>query len=220
MIHPDVGPPHATMLVFIFTDAQVARDDLEAALVQATDDTFNSCTVDGDTSTNDSVFAFASGASPLRVGREELAAALFKVCDELARSMVKDGEGSEHVVEIAVSGLADKTAARAVARTVATSLLVKTAVYGRDANWGRLLAAAGRAGVPFDPERAIVRIGDAEIVRNGVSTGAESEARASQILRTPEFRVELVLGDGPGQARYLTSDIGHAYVDVNASYRS
>ena len=220
MIHPDVGPPHATMLVFIFTDAQVARDDLEAALVQATDDTFNSCTVDGDTSTNDSVFAFASGASPLRVGREELTTALFTVCDELARSMVKDGEGSEHVVEIAVSGLADKAAARAVARTVATSLLVKTAIYGRDANWGRLLAAAGRAGVPFDPERAIVRIGDAEIVRNGVSTGAESEARASQILRTPEFRVELVLGDGPGQARYLTSDIGHAYVDVNASYRS
>lgn len=220
MIHPDVGPPHATMLVFIFTDAEVARDDLEAALVQATDDTFNSCTVDGDTSTNDSVFAFASGASALRVGREELTPALFKVCDELARSMVKDGEGSEHVVEIAVSGLADTAAARAVARTVATSLLVKTAIYGRDANWGRLLAAAGRAGVPFDPERASVRIGDAEIVRNGVSTGADAEARASQILRTPEFRIELVLGDGPGHARYLTSDIGHAYVDVNASYRS
>ncbi|HET9930538.1 MAG TPA: bifunctional glutamate N-acetyltransferase/amino-acid acetyltransferase ArgJ [Polyangiaceae bacterium] len=220
MIHPDVGPPHATMLVFIFTDAQVSAEDLSAALVRATDDTFNSCTVDGDTSTNDSVFAFASGVSALRAGREELTAALFQVCDELARSMVKDGEGSEHVVEIAVRGLADKVAARNVARTVATSLLVKTAIYGRDANWGRLLAAAGRAGVPFDPNRAIVRIGDAEIVRNGVSTGAEAEARASQILRTPEFRIELVLGDGPGEARYLTSDIGHAYVDVNASYRS
>lgn len=220
MIHPDVGPPHATMLVFLFTDAQVAAADLSAALLEATDDTFNCCTVDGDTSTNDSVFAFASGVSPLRASREELRAAFFQVCDELARSMVKDGEGSEHMVEIVVSGVADVNGARAIARTVATSLLVKTAIYGRDANWGRLLAAAGRAGVPFDPNRASVHIGDAQIVQNGVSTGPEAEARASQVLRTPEFRVELVLGAGPGKARYLTSDLGHGYVDVNASYRS
>lgn len=220
MIHPDVGPPHATMLVFVFTDAQVSAEDLSAALIRASDDTFNSCTVDGDTSTNDSVFALASGVSTLRASRGELESAFFQVCDELARSMVKDGEGSEHMVEIVVSGLADASGARTIARTVATSLLVKTAIYGRDANWGRLLAAAGRAGVPFDPARASVHIGDAQIVRNGVSTGPEAEARASEVLRTPEFRIELVLGNGPGKARYLTSDIGHGYIDVNASYRS
>lgn len=220
MIHPDVGPPHATMLVFLFTDAVATAGELSAALVQACDDTFNCCTVDGDTSTNDTVLAFASGASSLEVTREELTPAFFEVCDALARSMVKDGEGSEHLVEIRVSGLSDASAARDVARTVATSLLVKTAIYGRDANWGRVLAAAGRAGVPFDPAAACIRIGDAEIVQNGASTGAEAEARASEILRTPEFCIELVLGNGPGSARYLTSDLGHGYVDVNASYRS
>ncbi|MGC4089100.1 MAG: bifunctional glutamate N-acetyltransferase/amino-acid acetyltransferase ArgJ [Polyangiaceae bacterium] len=220
MIHPDVGPPHATMLVFIFTDADVEAPELRAALESATDDTFNSCTVDGDTSTNDTVLAWASGVSGLKLTRKELTPALFEVCDVLARSMVKDGEGSEHMVEIRVRGLADTAAARSVARTVATSLLVKTAIYGRDANWGRLLAAAGRAGVPFDPEQASIRIGDALIVERGMTTGAAAEARASEILRTPEFTIELSLGSGPGSARYLTSDIGHAYVDVNASYRS
>ncbi|MFZ5890634.1 MAG: bifunctional glutamate N-acetyltransferase/amino-acid acetyltransferase ArgJ [Myxococcota bacterium] len=220
MIHPDVGPPHATMLVFVFTDAQVERGDLEASLAQACDDTFNCCSVDGDTSTNDTVLAFASGVSALRVGREELTPALFQVCDSLARSMVKDGEGSEHMVEIRVSGLANAEAARAVARTVATSMLVKTAIYGRDANWGRLLAAAGRAGISFDPQQASIRIGDAEIVRDGLSTGPAAEARASEVLRTEEFSIELSLGTGPGRARYLTSDLGHGYIDVNASYRS
>jgi len=220
MIHPDVGPPHATMLVFIFTDAEVEQGELQAALEQASDDTFNSCTVDGDTSTNDTVLAFASGVSGLKLDRAELQPALFEVCDVLARSMVKDGEGSEHMVEIRVSGLPDAGSARSVARTVATSLLVKTAIFGRDANWGRLLAAAGRAGVAFDPNLAAIRIGDAEIVKHGLSTGPAAEARASEILRTPEFTIELSLGSGPGSARYLTSDIGHGYIDVNASYRS
>ncbi|MFO7178282.1 MAG: bifunctional glutamate N-acetyltransferase/amino-acid acetyltransferase ArgJ [Pseudomonadota bacterium] len=220
MIHPDVGPPQATMLVFLFTDADVARDALERALVRACDATFNACTVDGDTSTNDTVLAFASGDSGVSVTASELEPAFVSVCDAIARSMIADGEGATHVAEIWVSGLATEDAARQVARTVATSLLVKTALFGRDMNWGRLLAAAGRAGVPFDPERAVIRVGDVEIVRDGLAVGLEAEQRATQILGEPTYRIELVLGTGPGRARYLTSDLGHGYVDVNAGYRS
>jgi glutamate N-acetyltransferase/amino-acid N-acetyltransferase len=220
MIHPDVGPPQATMLVFVFTDAVVSQALLGRALARACDDTFNACSVDGDTSTNDSVLAFASGESKLEIDERELGRGLFEVFDRLARSMVADGEGAEHAAEIWVSGLASDADAKQVARTVAGSLLVKTALHGRDANWGRLLAAAGRAGVPFDPNVAAIRIGDAEIVKNGVAAGGDSEARATAVLREPSYRIELTLGSGPGRARYLTSDLGHEYVNVNADYRS
>ena len=163
MIDPDVvplpktEPPHATMLVFFFTDAKVERMPLELALVTAANRTFNACSVDGDTSTNDTVLALASGVSGHEPSRQELAEALTRVGTELARSMVLDGEGAEHAVDVHVRGLRTVEEARLVARTVATSLLVKTALHGRDANWGRLLAAAGRAGVPFLPEEARIR---------------------------------------------------------------
>lgn len=220
MIHPDVGPPHATMLVFLFTDARIPQPLLGRVLSRATDDTFNVCSVDGDTSTNDTVLAFASGQSGVEVDEAELARGFFDVCDRLARSMVADGEGAEHAVEVCVSGLADDQAARQVARTVATSLLVKTALFGRDANWGRILAAAGRAGVPFDPSASSLTIGDVEIVRKGLGLGAEAEARAATVLAQAAYRIELSLGSGTGRGRYLTSDLGHGYVDVNADYRS
>jgi glutamate N-acetyltransferase/amino-acid N-acetyltransferase len=220
MIHPDVGPPHATMLVFLFTDAVVSTSLLSSALARACDDTFNACSVDGDTSTNDTVLAFASGESKLEIDELELGRGMFEVCDRLARSMVQDGEGAEHAAEIWVSGLASDEAARQVARTVAGSLLVKTALHGRDANWGRLLAAAGRAGVAFDPDSSAIRVGDVEIVKHGVALGGDAEARAAAVLREPAYRIELTLGNGPGRARYLTSDLGHGYVNVNADYRS
>jgi glutamate N-acetyltransferase/amino-acid N-acetyltransferase len=221
MIHPDVGAlPHATMLVFIFTDAVVEQPVLARALTAASDETFNSCSVDGDTSTNDTVVAMASGASDKRPSEAALTAALTQVCDALARSMVADGEGSKHVAEIQVRGLATRDDARAAAKTIATSMLVKTMLFGEDANWGRLLAAAGRAGVTFDPRRAAISIGGIGIVKDGMPIGAEAEARANEILKQPSYSIELVLGDGPGQARYLTSDLGHGYVDVNAGYRS
>ena len=219
MIHPDVGPPQATMLVFLFTDATVDSAVLARALYQASDDTFNSCSVDGDTSTNDSVFAFASGRAGVAT-EQALEKAFFEVCDKLARSMVADGEGAEHAAEIWVTGLGSHDEARRAARTVAGSLLVKTALHGRDANWGRLLAAAGRSGVAFDPNVAGIRIGDVEIVRNGLAVGSDAEARAARILKEPAYRIEISLGSGPGRARYLTSDLGHGYVDVNADYRS
>jgi glutamate N-acetyltransferase / amino-acid N-acetyltransferase len=221
MIHPDVGGlPHATMLVFIFTDAVVEQTLLARALTEASEVTFNACSVDGDTSTNDTVIAMASGASGKSPSEAALTAALTKVCDVLARSMVADGEGANHVAEIKVVGLATRADAKQVAKTVATSMLVKTALFGEDANWGRLLAAAGRAGVAFDPRRAAISIGGIAIVKDGAPIGAEAEKEANQVLKRPSYGIELRLGDGPGQFAYLTSDLGHAYVDVNAGYRS
>lgn len=220
MLHPDVGPPHATMLVFLFTDADVDRAELERALVVATDDTFNACSVDGDTSTNDTVLALASGASGVRLGAAELTPALREVCDVLARSMVADGEGSEHAVELKVLGLPTAADARAIAKTIATSPLVKTALYGRDINWGRILGAAGRAGVAFDPNRAAIRVGSVAVVKDGVGLGQEAEERANAILAEPSYTIEVELGSGPGSARYYMCDLGHGYVDVNAGYRS
>jgi glutamate N-acetyltransferase/amino-acid N-acetyltransferase len=221
MIHPDVGGvPHATMLVFIFSDAVVEQTVLARALTEACDVTFNACSVDGDTSTNDTVLAMASGASGITPSVGALGTALTTICDKLARSMVADGEGSNHTAEIKVKGLASKEDAKAAAKTIATSMLVKTALFGEDANWGRLLAAAGRAGVSFDPRRAAIRVGDITIVKDGAPVGEAEEKRANEILKQPSYTIELSLGDGPGEFRYLTCDLGHGYVDVNAGYRS
>jgi glutamate N-acetyltransferase/amino-acid N-acetyltransferase len=219
MIHPDLGPPHATMLAFLFTDAAVERARFSAALMDACERTFNACTVDGDTSTNDCVIAFSSHRAPSPTD-EALAAALIGVCGDLARSMVADGEGTNHVAEIRVRGLRSASDARIVSRTVATSLLVKTALFGKDANWGRLLAAAGRAGVPFDPSVATIAIGGVPIVENGLALGKEAELRAAEVLAQPSYTIEIGLGSGAGEFSYLTSDLGHSYVDVNAGYRS
>jgi glutamate N-acetyltransferase/amino-acid N-acetyltransferase len=220
MMHPDVGPPQATVLVYLFTDAIVERADLERALYAAADSTLNAASVDGDTSTNDTVLAFASGASNVRVTTEQLTLALTSVCDKLARSMVADGEGANHCAEIRVRGLGSIAEARQVAKTVATSPLVKTALFGRDCNWGRLIAAAGRAGVDFDPNRASIAIGGIEIVKNGLGVGGDSEKRANEVLQGATYVIDFTLGSGPGEFTYLTSDLGHGYVDVNAGYRS
>lgn len=225
MIHPDLAGedaalPHATMLAFLFTDLVAGPEELRAALPGAVDVSFNACTVDGDTSTNDTVLLMASGASGRRAAPGALERALEGVCRELALKMVEDGEGAEHAIEIRVSGLGSREEARTVACTVASSLLVKTAFYGKDANWGRLLAAAGRAGVRFDPGAAKVEIGGVPIVRDGVALGKDAEAAAAKVLAEPRFTVDLVLGSGPGRFSYYTSDLGHAYVDVNAGYRT
>src|SRR3954470_2096245 len=194
MIHPDVGGlPHATMLVFIFTDAVVEQAVLARALTDASEVTFNACSVDGDTSTNDTVIAMASGASGKSPSEAALTTALTKVCDVLARSMVADGEGANHVAEIKVRGLASRADAKAAAKTIATSMLVKTALFGEDANWGRLLAAAGRAGVLFDPTLAAISIGGIAIVKDGAPIGAEAEKRANEILKQPSYTIELQL---------------------------
>jgi glutamate N-acetyltransferase / amino-acid N-acetyltransferase len=227
MIHPTVAPltPHATMLAFLFTDAVADPRALEGALVRVAEQTFNRASVDGDTSTNDALIALASGRAATEPGRTgevapALEEAMMLVSDRLARAMVADGEGAEHLVEIIVRGLVSDADALVVARTIATSPLVKTALYGQDPNWGRLLGAAGRAGVAFDPDRSCIAVGDVAIVKGGVGLGAEPESRARAVMARPTYAIDVVLGDGPGRARYLACDLGIGYVRCNASYRS
>lgn len=220
MIHPNM----ATTLAFVVTDLGIDVKSLQRMLRRAIHATFNAISVDGDTSTNDTVLLLSSG----RAGRvraesadaKQLQEAVTGVLDALARSIVRDGEGAQHVARIEVSGLASERAARKVAETIATSPLVKTALHGRDANWGRILAAAGRAGVPFRQDRAELRIGDETIVRGGMPVGADAEQRAAKVLAEPEYTIHLSLGTGKGRAHYFTSDLGPDYIAVNANYRS
>jgi glutamate N-acetyltransferase/amino-acid N-acetyltransferase len=227
MIHPSMAPlaPHATMLAFLFTDAVADGASLARSIAGVADATFNEASVDGDTSTNDTLVVLASGRARTDApasGRvaPALEEAMLLVSDELAKKMVADGEGAEHLIELHVSGLSSTDEARRIARTVATSPLVKTALYGQDPNWGRLLAAAGRAGVPFDPSRARILVGAIAIVECGLAKGADAEAAAHEVMARPSYRIDLVLGEGPGRARYLTCDLGMGYVRCNADYRS
>jgi len=228
MIAPDVGPlvpaaegaRHATMLVFLFTDVDVDASMLDQALELAVTWSFNATTVDGDTSTNDTVIALASAASGATATLAELSQAFTHVCDELAEAMVRDGEGTSHVAELWVRGLRDNAEAREVARAVANSLLVKTAMCGQDPNWGRWLAAAGRAGVEFDPSQAEVRFGGIAVAKAGQAVGEEAEKQAKEVMKAPRYVVELELGCGAGIARYFMCDLTHDYVNVNADYRS
>lgn len=222
MIHPDM----ATMLSVIATDAAIARPALQSALQFAVERSFNCMTVDGDTSTNDTVLVLANGAADhaeLEADDEDFAAfreALLAVCQDLARQVARDGEGATKFVTIEVRGAASFEAARQVGRTVATSPLVKTAIFGRDANWGRVLAAAGRAGVAFDPTRANLWFGDLQLLRAGAPVGVD-EARALEILSAPEVTITLELDpDGPCAATVWTCDFSHDYVSINAEYRT
>jgi len=221
MIHPDM----ATTLAFVVTDAPIDGKALRAVLQSATEATFNRITVDGDTSTNDAIVAMASGLAggkPLTgTGERALQDALTEVLGSIAQQIVADGEGAEHVARIQVEGLRDSKSALEVARTVATSLLVKTAMHGKDPNWGRLLAAAGRAGVAFEVEKAQVWLGDVCIFRDGESLlSDETEAAASKVMAEPHYTIRLVLGPGEGSAHYDTCDLGHSYVTLNADYRT
>lgn len=222
MIHPRM----ATTLAFVFTDAKVSPALLARALGQATDESFNIATVDGETSTNDTILLLASGASGApalkanSVSYDKFARALGDVLRELAESIVSDGEGAEHVADVEVTGARNHADARAIAQRVATSLLVKTAMHGKDANWGRILSAAGVAGVPFDPDRAAIWIDDVAIVKHGCAVSPVAEARAAKIMRRARYTIRLKVGAGAGRASYLTCDIGHEYIDVNAGYRS
>jgi glutamate N-acetyltransferase / amino-acid N-acetyltransferase len=216
----DFAGLHATMLVYILTDAIVDVETLRNSLLEGCDKTFNAATVDGDTSTNDSVFLLASGKSGLKVDEEQLTRALVTVCGTLAKSMVLDGEGAEHAVTITVKGLQNDAEARDIARVIATSPLVKTALTGKDANWGRLLMAAGRSGIPFDPDVATIFIQGTCICDNGQPTSKEADAEASAKMKASEYEIEVILGSGPGVFSYITSDMGHSYIDVNAGYRS
>ncbi|NOZ26527.1 MAG: bifunctional glutamate N-acetyltransferase/amino-acid acetyltransferase ArgJ [Chloroflexi bacterium] len=229
MIHPNM----ATMLALVCTDAAITADALDVALRRAVDVSFNAVTVDGDTSTNDTVVVLANGlagndpihetSSPEFAAFEE---ALRAVCVDLAQQIARDGEGATKFVAITVNGAADDADARRVAKAIANSPLVKTALYGGDANWGRILCAVGYSGAEVDPSRAGLFIASQkagldwlQIVDQGQPTAYEEEEAAARFAQSEiDIRVELGLGDG--HATVWTCDLSHGYVDINAHYRT
>lgn len=219
MIHPQLVP-HATMLVYILTDAAIEPKDLDAYLRPAIEVSFNRISVDGDTSTNDTVLLMASGASGATIGRDnqKFAAALTEVCTSLARQVVADGEGVSHVVELRIRGAANNADALRVAKAIAHSPLVKTAWAGCDPNWGRLAAAIGYSGAEIAPERIDIRFGDLQICRNGGRAAEFDEAAAHEYIRQREFSIAIDLNLGAGACVFWTTDLTHEYIHINADY--
>ena len=222
MIHPNM----ATTLSFVVTDAPIARNVLRRSLRRAVATTFNAITVDGDTSTNDSVFLMTSGAtggSTIKAG--ERSASVFEdsltdVLREAAASIVADGEGAEHFVEVRVEGAAKELDARRMAQTVATSTLVKTALFGCDPNWGRIMAALGRSGPSLDADKVSIWFGPAQVVRTGNPLGSAAERRAHRVMKQESYAIRIRVGGGPAHWSVTTSDLGYEYVRINAEYRS
>ena len=221
MIHPNM----ATMLSFLVTDAAISPKLLDRALRSVAQSTYNSITVDGDSSTNDTVAILAngqSGALPIAAGSaayKSFCEALEKVCNSLAYAIVEDGEGAQRVIEIEVRGTPSDEAARTIGQTIATSPLVKTAFAGADPNWGRILAAAGRSGVKFDYERVDILLAGMLVCKNG-REHAFSERVASRKMLAKHVPVVIDLGAGKGKARIWTCDMTQEYVHINASYRT
>lgn len=224
MIRPDM----ATMLAYLATDAAVAPELLQRALDQAVAPSFNSITVDGDTSTNDACVLLASGrssASPIEAGDSDaykkFAAAVSEVCMVLAREIVRDGEGATKLVEILVEGAESVSEARDVAYTIAHSPLVKTALFASDPNWGRILAAIGRAGIDqLAIERVEIWLDEVCIVRDGGRASDYTEEAGQSVMDKPEFTIRVKLGRGNENTRVLTCDLSYDYVKINAEYRT
>jgi glutamate N-acetyltransferase/amino-acid N-acetyltransferase len=219
MIHPQLVP-HATMLVYILTDAAVEPSVLQTYLNDAIELSFNRISVDGDTSTNDTVLLLASGASGVCVGPEyaPFAAALTQVAKSLARQIVADGEGITHVVELHIEGAANDADALKIAKAIAHSPLVKTAWAGSDPNWGRLVAAIGYSGAQIDPDRIDIRFGDLQICRDGGRAAEFDEAAAHAYIAQPEFSINIQLHQGSGSCVFWTTDLTVEYVHINADY--
>lgn len=215
-----IQPNMATTLGFVMTDAVAAPAELRAALKRAVAVTFNRLTIDGDTSTNDTVAVMANGASGVHPSANALETALTKVLESLAKQIAADGEGARKLITIDVEGAASERAAETMARAIANSPLVKTAIAGSDPNWGRILAAAGYSGVKFDPGRADVYLQGLKVCTGGLAAEF-SEAELSKKLDEPECSVRLVLrGSGRGRARMWTCDFTEEYIRINASYRT
>jgi glutamate N-acetyltransferase/amino-acid N-acetyltransferase len=219
-----IGPqmvPHATMLSYIFTDLAVSSVQLSAMLATAVEGSFNAITIDGDMSTNDTVLLLASGKSGVAATPPAAAAfqtALNELCAKLAYSVVDDGEGVTHVVTLEIAGAPSDADAKKIAQTIATSPLCKTAWSSADPNWGRLLAAAGRAGVPFDAANVTITIAGLPVFANGVRDVAFDEAAVHKAMSAHDYTIAIDLGAGPGQARFISCDLTHEYVSINADY--
>ena len=219
MICPDM----ATMLAVVLCDGKVRRIDWQGLFARATEATFNRVSVDGDTSTNDTVYGLANGASGAAIaGRdlEKLEAALTRILGSLAHMLVRDGEGATKVLRVHVRGADSAADARVAARTVGHSQLVKTAMYGRDANWGRIVAALGRAGVAFNPRNVSVSLCGVELFRAGQPVDSDFDALLRDPLLQRDLPIDISLGSGPVEYVLLASDLTHEYVDINANYRS
>jgi glutamate N-acetyltransferase/amino-acid N-acetyltransferase len=219
MIHPQLVP-HATMLVYVLTDAAATPAVLDGYLRKAIEVSFNRISVDGDTSTNDTVLVLASGASGVTIERDDSAfsSALTEVCTSLARQIVADGEGITHVVELRIDGAATDADALKAAKAIAHSPLVKTAWAGCDPNWGRLVAAIGYSGAEIDPDRIDIWFGEQRICRDGGRAAEFDEAAAHAYLRQTEFSISIDLNQGQGSCVFWTTDLTAEYVHINADY--
>ena len=219
-----IAPDMATMLSFIVTDAPIAAPALQSALSANVDTTFNAVTVDSDTSTSDTVLLFSTGGTEITDAAdpalEDFRAALASLMKELALKIVRDGEGARKQVEVVVTGAASNAAAGRIARSIANSPLVKTAIAGEDANWGRVVMAVGKAGEAADRDRLSIWFGDIRVAVNGERDPDYSEADASAVMKRDEITIRADIGLGSGQARVWTCDLTKAYVEINGDYRS
>jgi len=222
-----IAPDMATMLGYIFTDAAVDSVFLQQLLSASNQSSFNCITVDSDTSTSDTVLAFATGKAgnaPLRsfenAGADAFASALNDICRQLAHLVVRDGEGAQKFIEIAVTGAVSDDSARRVGLAIANSPLVKTAIAGEDANWGRVVMAVGKAGEPADRDRLSIRFGATQVARNGLPVEDYDESPIAAHLKGLEIEIGVDLGMGTGRATVWTCDLTHGYISINADYRS
>jgi glutamate N-acetyltransferase / amino-acid N-acetyltransferase len=223
-----IAPDMATMLAFVVTDAPIAAGALQALLARGVTDTFNAVTIDGDTSTSDTLLAFATGAAHgapriTRASDPQLKAfikAFNQVLASLAEQIARDGEGARKLVEVIVDGAASKRSARRIALSIANSPLVKTAIAGEDANWGRVVMAVGKAGEPADRDRLSIWFGPHRVAHKGARDGSYDEATVSAYMKTPEITLRVALGIGKGRDRVLTCDLTEGYIAINADYRS
>jgi glutamate N-acetyltransferase / amino-acid N-acetyltransferase len=223
-----IAPDMATMLVFIFTDAAVPAKALQSLLSASVAKTFNCITVDGDTSTSDTVLLFATGAKGKVTGLKAasdarlkaFAKALDSVCHDLALQVAKDGEGAEKLIEITLSGAANDKAAHRIAMSIANSPLVKTAIAGEDANWGRIVMAIGKAGEKAIRDKLKIRIGGIQVARNGMRDASYKEADIMPHMKGRHIVIEADVGVGKGKCTVWTCDLTHRYIDINGSYRS
>ncbi len=219
-----ISPDMATMLCFVYTDVDLASDFLKDSLNTATERSLNRITIDGDTSTNDMVLVMANGLSGAVIessaDKETFQSVLDDVLIGLAKQLVKDGEGATKFVEINVRGALSDTDARTIADTIANSPLVKTAIFGEDANWGRVMMALGRAGVSVDPDKVDIFFDDFLVVKNGMKCGEDTETEITKVLKKPEFEISIDLNMGHGDASVFTCDFSVDYVKINADYRT
>ena len=222
-----ISPDMATMLAFIFTDAAIAKLELQRLLAESAEETFNSITVDSDTSTNDAVLAFASGLAKneqsYSIKSRELLSfrnAFQDVMLDLAHQVVRDGEGATKFVEIGISGAESDAAARVIGLVIANSPLVKTAIAGEDANWGRIVMAVGKSGERIDRDKLALTIGGIQIAKLGCVVPGYDELPVHAHMKGEEILIEVDVGVGTGLATVWTCDLTHGYISINADYRS